>query len=50
MPFRYNHPMFEYRITARAGHARAGIFTTPHGELVTPVFAPVGTQIGRAHV
>jgi queuine tRNA-ribosyltransferase len=26
------------------GHARAGIFTTPHGHLQTPLFAPVGTQ------
>ncbi len=36
--------MFEYSITARAGRARAGIFHTPHGDLETPVFAPVGTQ------
>ncbi len=36
--------MFEYQILAKAGRARAGIFTTPHGELQTPVFAPVGTQ------
>jgi hypothetical protein len=37
--------MFEYEITAKAGNARAGIFHTPHGELLTPVFAPVGTQV-----
>lgn len=36
--------MFDFRITARDHRARAGIFTTPHGELLTPVFAPVGTQ------
>jgi queuine tRNA-ribosyltransferase len=36
--------MFSYDITARAGHARAGLFHTPHGDLPTPVFAPVGTQ------
>ena len=36
--------MFEYTITARNNRARTGIFTTPHGDLVTPVFAPVGTQ------
>jgi queuine tRNA-ribosyltransferase len=36
--------MFEYTITARAGRSRAGAFTTPHGNLLTPVFAPVGTQ------
>ena len=36
--------MFEFQIYAKNGRARAGIFTTPHGELLTPVFAPVGTQ------
>src|SRR5687767_15923172 len=36
--------MFEFQITARNQRARTGSFTTPHGELLTPVFAPVGTQ------
>ncbi|HEY3475974.1 MAG TPA: tRNA guanosine(34) transglycosylase Tgt [Anaerolineales bacterium] len=36
--------MFEFTITAKNNRARAGIFSTPHGELLTPVFAPVGTQ------
>ena len=36
--------MFEFSITAKNSRARVGIFTTPHGELLTPVFAPVGTQ------
>jgi queuine tRNA-ribosyltransferase len=36
--------MFEFTITAKNNRARAGIFTTPHGDLITPVFAPVGTQ------
>ncbi len=36
--------MFEFEVVARTGRARAGIFTTPHGDLLTPVFAPVGTQ------
>lgn len=36
--------MFEFQITARNNRARAGVFTTPHGNLLTPVFAPVGTQ------
>jgi queuine tRNA-ribosyltransferase len=36
--------MFEFQITAKSNRARAGIFSTPHGDLVTPVFAPVGTQ------
>lgn len=38
------HSMFEYEIQAREGRARAGLFHTPHGDLPTPVFAPVGTQ------
>jgi queuine tRNA-ribosyltransferase len=36
--------MFEFSITAKQARARTGIFHTPHGDLVTPVFAPVGTQ------
>ncbi|MBV6396352.1 MAG: Queuine tRNA-ribosyltransferase [Anaerolineales bacterium] len=36
--------MFSYTITARNGRARTGKFVTPHGDLLTPVFAPVGTQ------
>ena len=37
-------PMFEFNLVARQGNARAGTFHTPHGDLSTPVFAPVGTQ------
>ena len=36
--------MFQFAITARNNRARTGIFSTPHGDLITPVFAPVGTQ------
>jgi len=36
--------MFEFDILATQGRARAGVFHTPHGDLTTPVFAPVGTQ------
>lgn len=36
--------MFEFQLTATNARARTGVFHTPHGELVTPVFAPVGTQ------
>ena len=36
--------MFEFKAIANIGRARAGIFTTPHGDLHTPLFAPVGTQ------
>jgi queuine tRNA-ribosyltransferase len=35
---------FSFRLEARDGRGRAGVFRTPHGELRTPVFAPVGTQ------
>ncbi len=35
---------FSFEVVARQGAARAGIFHTPHGDLLTPVFAPVGTQ------
>jgi queuine tRNA-ribosyltransferase len=31
------------RITARDGAARAGVLATPHGEVRTPAFMPVGT-------
>ena len=34
---------FSFRVDATAGSARAGIFTTPHGVVETPVFMPVGT-------
>ncbi len=36
--------MFDYRIESTEGSARAGTFTTPHGEVPTPAFMPVGTQ------
>ena len=36
--------MFEFKITAKNNRARTGVFSTPHGDLATPVFAPVGTQ------
>jgi queuine tRNA-ribosyltransferase len=35
---------FQFEIQARQGSARAGILTTPHGQIPTPIFAPVGTQ------
>ncbi len=34
---------FKYALLAHYGRARAGIFHTPHGDIPTPVFAPVGT-------
>jgi queuine tRNA-ribosyltransferase len=38
------HAPFEFTLEATDGAARAGTFTTPHGEFQTPLFAPVGTQ------
>jgi len=36
--------MFTYQLLSQDNQARAGIFSTPHGEIETPVFMPVGTQ------
>ena len=35
---------FHFQQIARDGRARAATFRTPHGEILTPAFAPVGTQ------
>lgn len=35
---------FTFDLLATSGQARAGVFHTPHGDLPTPIFAPVGTQ------
>ena len=34
---------FEFKIEATSGRARVGRLLTPHGEIETPVFMPVGT-------
>ena len=38
--------MFEYEILSEdpTTHARAGVFHTPHGDVPTPIFMPVGTK------
>ncbi|MFN8176660.1 MAG: tRNA guanosine(34) transglycosylase Tgt [bacterium] len=36
--------MFEHRTLARSGAARAGVLVTPHGDVPTPIFMPVGTR------
>ena len=38
--------MFEYELIKedKDTGARAGVFHTPHGDIQTPVFMPVGTQ------
>jgi len=33
-----------FRVETRAGAARAGVFSTPHGDVETPAFMPVGTR------
>ena len=35
---------FSFRVLAEAGHARTGVFVTPHADVETPTFMPVGTQ------
>jgi queuine tRNA-ribosyltransferase len=35
---------FSFRVTHTDGAARAGVMSTPHGEVETPAFMPVGTQ------
>ena len=35
---------FGFELQKTQGDARTGIITTPHGEIKTPVFMPVGTQ------
>lgn len=35
---------FSFQLLARDGSARRGRLTTPHGEIDTPAFMPVGTQ------
>jgi queuine tRNA-ribosyltransferase len=36
-------PNFAFRVTHTDGGARRGVLTTPHGEVPTPAFMPVGT-------
>jgi queuine tRNA-ribosyltransferase len=33
-----------YKLTAKSAKARAGVITTAHGEIKTPIFMPVGTR------
>jgi queuine tRNA-ribosyltransferase len=35
--------VFSFTLTARSGRARAGLLRTPHGDVETPTFMPVGT-------
>jgi queuine tRNA-ribosyltransferase len=40
----HTKPPFQFEEIGRKGRARAGVLHTPHGDLLTPIFAPVGTQ------
>ena len=35
---------FSYELFNKDGRARRGKITTPHGEIQTPIFMPVGTR------
>jgi len=35
---------FSFEVQARDGRARAGLLRTPHGDVETPIFMPVGTS------
>ena len=38
--------MFEFEVVKKCKHtgARAGVLHTPHGDIKTPVYMPVGTR------
>jgi len=36
--------IFDFKIEATSENARAGVLQTPHGEIKTPIFMPVGTR------
>ena len=41
-----NNEYFSFEVTAKSSEcfARTGVFKTPHGEIETPIFMPVGTR------
>ena len=39
-----NNQQFSFQVISNKGKPRAGILKTPHGDVQTPVFMPVGTQ------
>ena len=44
--------LFAYDVVAEdpSTHARAGVLHTPHGDIETPIFMPVGTKADRKSV
>jgi len=43
-PARSSRPPVSFRLEGRSGRARAGTLSTPHGDVPTPTFMPVGTH------
>ena len=43
MAISHDPNLFEFKLVASDGNARAGILKTPHGQIETPVYMPVGT-------
>jgi queuine tRNA-ribosyltransferase len=39
----HDQPQFRFEVSHQSGSARAGVFSTPHGDVQTPQFMPVGT-------
>ncbi len=39
----WDRDLFDFKLVASDGNARAGVLKTPHGEIETPVYMPVGT-------
>jgi queuine tRNA-ribosyltransferase len=37
-------PLISFRVENTSGNARRGVMSTPHGQVETPAFMPVGTQ------
>ncbi len=44
MTYPISNPPITYTLEGTSGNARAGVLTTPHGKIPTPVFMPVGTR------
>lgn len=43
MPLKFERMDFELQLTSENSRARAGVITTDHGKIETPIFMPVGT-------
>lgn len=43
-PSNQQNTQFNFELLKKCNEARAGVFKTPHGEIETPIFMPVGTN------